>query len=103
LKNRRKKVANARSRRPLLHTKAGVRYHAGMVDPQDILEPEWLEWYQLEPIERFRCSAQLWEVYLAYGGSLAPEPDTQSPFFDPEEWNSLFANGGPSMRIIRRC
>lgn len=29
---------------------------------------------------------KLWETYLALGGSLEPERDTQSPFFDPEEW-----------------
>src|ERR1700676_1779572 len=30
--------------------------------------------------ERFLESSRLWETYLALGGSLEPEPDTQSPF-----------------------
>jgi hypothetical protein len=46
------------------------------------------EWYFLTPQERWRESSQLWETYLALGGSLEPEPDTQSPFFDAEEWRA---------------
>jgi len=47
----------------------------------DAVGEEWMEWYRLTPAERWRESAQLWEAYLAMGGSLDPEPDTQSPFF----------------------
>jgi len=53
---------------------------------EEIVGEEWAEWYALSPAERFLESAKLWETYLALGGSLEPEPDTQSPFFDPEEW-----------------
>ena len=42
---------------------------------------EWMEWYRMTPAERWRASGQLWEVYVALGGSLDPEPDTQSPFY----------------------
>ncbi len=42
---------------------------------------EWMEWYRMTPAERWRASGQLWEAYLAMGGSLDPEPDTQSPFY----------------------
>jgi len=42
---------------------------------------EWMEWYRMTPAERWRASGQLWEVYVAMGGSLDPEPDTQSPFY----------------------
>ena len=42
---------------------------------------EWMEWYRMTPAERWRMSGQLWEVYVAMGGSLDPEPDTQSPFY----------------------
>ena len=63
---------------------------------------EWAEWYALTPAERFRESVGLWETYLALGGSLEPEPDTQSPFFDPEEWRKNAAHGRPGVRILRR-
>jgi len=42
---------------------------------------EWLDWYLLTPEERWREADRLWDVYLAMGGSLDPEPDTQSPFY----------------------
>jgi len=42
---------------------------------------EWMEWYRMTPSERWQASGQLWEVYIAMGGSLDPEPDTQSPFY----------------------
>jgi hypothetical protein len=45
---------------------------------------------------------KLWETYLALGGSLDPEPDTQSPFFDPEEWRENTAHGRPGVRVLRR-
>jgi hypothetical protein len=35
----------------------------------------------MTPAERWRASGQLWEVYVALGGNLDPEPDTQSPFY----------------------
>lgn len=42
----------------------------------------WLEWYRLTPLERMRESMKLWQFYLQAGGSLDPEPDSQSPFND---------------------
>ena len=63
---------------------------------------EWAEWYRLTPAERFIESMRLWETWLALGGSLEPEPDTQSPFFDPEEWRANAAYGGPGVRVLRR-
>lgn len=59
-------------------------------DPQDsaIIEQladsmgdEWMEWCRMTPAERWQASGQLWDAYLAMGGSLDPEPDTQSPFY----------------------
>jgi hypothetical protein len=44
-------------------------------------DDELLEWYDLTPQERFIESQKLWEVFLLYGGSCDPEPDTQSPFY----------------------
>lgn len=48
---------------------------------------EWMEWYRMTPDERWRASGQLWEVYIAMGGSLDPEPDTQSPFHFLPQYN----------------
>ncbi|MDX2150672.1 MAG: hypothetical protein SFV54_08050 [Bryobacteraceae bacterium] len=64
---------------------------------------EWAEWYFLTPEERWRESSRLWEMYLAMGGTLEPEPDTQSPFFNADEWRALSADGRASVRVVRRC
>jgi hypothetical protein len=69
---------------------------------EEIVGNEWAEWYMLSPGERFVESARLWETYLALGGSLEPEPDTQSPFFDPEEWRENASHGGTGVHILRR-
>ena len=69
---------------------------------EELVGAEWAEWYSLTPQERFLESMKLWETYLALGGSLEPEPDTQSPFFDPEEWRKNFVRWGPRVRVIRR-
>lgn len=47
-------------------------------------DPETLEWWSMTPAQRFVESQVLWATYLALGGSLDPEPDSQSPFYDPE-------------------
>jgi hypothetical protein len=69
---------------------------------EDLVGEEWAEWYRLTPQERFRESMKLWDTFLALGGSLEPEADTQSPFFDPEEWRENFAHGRPGVRVLRR-
>ncbi|HEY3763074.1 MAG TPA: hypothetical protein VGN23_15115 [Verrucomicrobiae bacterium] len=53
-----------------------------MISARELVGDEWAEWYRLTPIQRWRESEKLWQTYLAMGGSLDPEPDTQSPFFD---------------------
>lgn len=63
---------------------------------------EWADWYALTPEKRWMESSKLWEQYLALGGSLDPEPDTQSPFFDAAEWRALFGDGRPGVRVLRR-
>ena len=45
---------------------------------EEVAGAEWAEWYRLTPEQRFLESMKLWETYLALGGSLEPEPDTQS-------------------------
>ena len=66
------------------------------------VEPEWLEWYALTPRERWAETLKLWNYYLSIGGSLDPEPDTQSPFFDPDAPGQEPADGRPGLRVIRR-
>jgi len=56
-----------------------------MITPEELVGEEWAEWYRLSPQERWQESKKLWQVYLYLGGSLDPQPDTQSPFFDPKE------------------
>ena len=69
---------------------------------EEMVGHEWAAWYALSPGKRFLESARLWETYLALGGSLEPEPDTQSPFFDPKEWRENAPHGGPGVHILRR-
>jgi hypothetical protein len=68
----------------------------------DELPDEWKEWLKLTPIERFRESGKLFAQYLAMGGSLDPEPDPTSPFYDPEEWRPGIAHGRAGLRVLRR-
>jgi hypothetical protein len=62
-----------------------------MIQPEQLVEGEWAEWYRLTPIQRWLESEKLWKTYLALGGSLDPEPDTQSPFFDARGARSVSA------------
>jgi hypothetical protein len=73
-----------------------------MITPEEIVGEEWASWYRLSPQERWHESEKLWEVYLYLGGSLDPEPDTQSPFFDSEASSARAAYERPSLRILRR-
>ena len=75
--------------------------------PEDVVGEEWAEWYRLSPAERFSESMKLWDTYLALGGSLEPEPDTESPLFDPEEWREhveihVATIGTTGVRVMRR-
>jgi hypothetical protein len=71
-------------------------------NPTHGIEAEWLEWYQLTPLERWQESEKLWDFYLQVGGSLDPEPDSQSPFGIEPEPRSIPVNGRPGVRVIRR-
>lgn len=72
------------------------------VQPEDVTSGEWAEWYRLTPAQRWARSAQLWAIYLELGGSLEPEPDTQSPFFDASARRAVAADGRPGLRVLRR-
>lgn len=73
-----------------------------MTNIDEICEPEWAEWYLMTPEERWHASSRLWEIYLSLGGTLDPEPDTQSPFFDEQEWREISTHGRTGLRVIRR-
>lgn len=73
-----------------------------MITPEEIVGEEWAAWYRLSPVERWRESEKLWQVYFRLGGSLEPESDTQSPFFDPSAPRTRPPDGRPGMRILRR-
>jgi hypothetical protein len=63
---------------------------------------EWKDWLALTPIERFRQSEQIFAEYLAMGGSLDPDPDPTSPFYDPQTWRPDAAHGRAGLRVLRR-
>jgi hypothetical protein len=72
------------------------------IQAEELVGEEWAEWYSMTPQERWKESSKLWATYLALGGSLEPEPDTDSPFFDAEEWRAMSAHGRPGVRVLRR-
>ncbi len=74
----------------------------GKISAVELVGEEWAEWYSLTPMQRWHESAKLWETYLELGGSLDPEPDTQSPFFDRETRSTRPIDGRPGLHIIRR-
>ena len=96
-----RKSSAKRGARVLLGPDEGAR-RALRGRAEELVGAEWAEWYFLTPQERWRESSKLWEIYLALGGSLDPESDTQSPFFDAEEWRALFADGREGVRVLRR-
>src|SRR5436190_1341715 len=65
-------------------------------------DPEVLEWWDLTPAQRFEESSRLWATFLALGGSLDPEPDSQSPFYFANESSAHVADGGPGLHSVRR-
>ena len=66
------------------------------------LPDEWKERLDLTTVERFRQSELLFAQYLSLGGSLDPDPDPTSPFYDAEEWRPGAAYGRPGLRFLRR-
>ena len=68
----------------------------------ELVGEEWEEWYRMTPAQRWRETGKLWRAYLMLGGSLDPEPDSQSPFYDPEAPRSGTPDGRPGVRVIRR-
>lgn len=75
---------------------------ASNIRAEDLVGAEWAEWFRLTPAERWRESLKLWQSFLALGGSLDPEPDTQSPFFDARAPRQSTAHGRTGVRVVRR-
>ncbi len=73
-----------------------------VIDLEEIYEPEWVAWFRLTPEQRWRESARLWRHYIAMGGTLDPEPDPQSPFYDPDERGRMSVDGRSGVRVVRR-
>jgi len=72
------------------------------MNANDLVGAEWAEWYRLTPAQRWHESEKLWRVYLALGGSLDPEPDTHSPFFDAHAPRPRTPDGRSGVRVLRR-
>ncbi|MFO0914860.1 MAG: hypothetical protein U0795_18015 [Pirellulales bacterium] len=62
----------------------------------------WLEWYRLTPLERWQESMKLWQYFMYAGGSLDPEPDSQSPFDAFMPRGAAPAYGRSGLRVLRR-
>lgn len=68
----------------------------------DLDNEEWEGWYALSMQERWQETMKLWQFYLSVGGSLAPEPDSQSPFYFDDPPGPAPVDGRPGLRVIRR-
>ncbi len=97
-----KKPAGRTTRRKSARPGGRTEVIAPHIRAEDLVGSEWAEWYGLTPAERWRESGKLWASFLALGGSLDPEPDTQSPFFDARAPRASAAHGRSGVRVIRR-
>lgn len=70
-----------------------------MIEPEDVVGAEW---YRMTPEHRWAESQRLLRRYIELGGSLDPEPDPQSPFYDEEEWREWSDGGRHDLHITRR-
>ena len=84
---------------------AGIRKNTLMsqeLSNSRFCDERWEEWYRMTPLERWHESQKLWQFYLAMGGSLDPEPDSQSPFYAFVATSSSPSDGRAGLRVIRR-
>ena len=80
----------------------GIGHYVLMRFIVELVGEEWAEWYRLSPAQRWRETEKLWQAYLMLGGSLDPEPDSQSPFHDPKTPRSGAPDRRPGVRAIWR-
>jgi hypothetical protein len=73
-----------------------------LAELEDLIDPELLDWYRMTPEERWVESQRLWATFTLLGGSLDPEPDSQSPFDVPHERGRGPADGRSSLHSLRR-
>jgi len=73
-----------------------------VLKPTVLAGEEWGEWYRLTPVQRWGQTQKLWQHYLEMGGSLDPEPDTQSPFHFSEAPRPGASHGRSGLRALRR-
>jgi hypothetical protein len=85
-----------------VYSHPGSGYLFSMIQPEELVGGEWAEWYRLTPAQRWLESEKLWQIYLTLGGSLDPELDMQSPFFDSRAPRSRPAHGRTGVRVLRR-
>ncbi len=67
-----------------------------------IVDEECAELYQMTPLQHSKETEKLWSFHLGVGGSLDPEPDTQSPFYVAFEQGPLPVDRRADLRILRR-
>jgi hypothetical protein len=79
-----------------------AREEAREIDWRLLVGDEWAEWYAMTPAQRLEASSKLWQTYLQLGGSLDPEPDSQSPFYSEEERRAFAPHGRSGLRVVRR-
>jgi hypothetical protein len=89
-------------RRQLVAMMRELRYNKDMLEAEEIVGDEWADWYRLTPLQRWHASGELWEHYLQIGGSLDPEPDMESPFYDGQPPGPCPVDGRPGVRVLRR-
>ena len=76
--------------------------HMNKDEPGLEFADEWQEWFRLTPAQRWKETEKLWRFYLSVGGSLDPEPDSQSPFRDAFAPGEVSSHGRPGVRLVRR-
>ena len=68
----------------------------------DLYGEETADWMRLTPQQRWPESVRLAAWFHALGGTSDPDPDTSSPFYDPDVRRPRPVDGGTGVRIVRR-
>lgn len=77
--------------RPILKSSVNT-----MISAEELVGEEWAEWYSMTPMERWRESAKLWEVYLSLGAQLIPNPIHKAPSSIQRNRVRVLLTGGES-------